>query len=571
MKVMSILRVLALCLWSVALSGEVFAADYSWRVAPSGSLSSAFVNTYFPSARAVCDGIPGAWAPGAWTATGVIISFTLTDAAKGSYGCVIQIKNSSGVTASSSQFAIARYGDGCAAGTIYNATTGRCDLPDPKAGQVCSDQKGPGGVAYIKASDGGCVPLTDADRPAMCKYMASYGTQYKKIRVRFNTDGTSPAADTDYKNALGCELDIQISSTCVMPPPACSNSNGTGVCMPKNEGTCLASVTFTGRVLSDAGGLQVADPEGANSGYCVDPANCKLPDLPKTEENKQCNYTTDAEGRKVCDSRQFSGEPGQQSCGDVNGTFQCVGKAPTANGIDISTKVDTKANSDGSTTSTKTDVATKYDCSGKYSDCKVTTTTTTTTTTKNAAGEVTGSNSQTTCKGDSCSGSSGTGGGGNGGKGDDTTNCDPATDPKACEGGSTDGGGKKCDAPIQCDGDAVMCAILQQQHKDTCELMAEPSDEEKSKFEQDKAAEISKVDALQDELDDKASGLFADFQAKATGNQYGGQCLADKSLEVFGATFTLPLSKICPYLVLLRYALIAMAYLAAARIVSRGI
>jgi len=116
-----------------------------------------------------------------------------------------------------------------------------------------------------------------------------------------------------------------------------------------------------------------------------------------------------------------------------------------------------------------------------------------------------------------------------------------------------------------------MCAILQQQHKDTCELMAEPSDEEKSKFEQDKASEIAKLDALQEDLDQKASGLFADFKVKASGGQYAGQCLSDKEVDIMGTSFTFPFSKACPYLYLLRYAIIAMAYLAAARIVSRGI
>uniref|UniRef100_UPI00273A7D7F virulence factor TspB C-terminal domain-related protein n=1 Tax=Pseudomonas sp. RW407 TaxID=2202894 RepID=UPI00273A7D7F len=168
-------------------------------------------------------------------------------------------------------------------------------------------------------------------------------------------------------------------------------------------------------------------------------------------------------------------------------------------------------------------------------------------------------------------GGGGGGGGGNGGKGDDTTNCDPATDPKACEGGSTDGGGKKCDAPIQCDGDAVMCAILQQQHKDTCELMADPSDEEKSKFEQDKATEETKVDQLQEQLDDKASSIFADFQTKASGSEYGGACLTDQTVDVMGHEITFKWSVACPYLLWLRYALIAMAYFYAARIISRAI
>ncbi len=463
---------------------------------------------------------------------------------------------------------ISEFGSGCTAPAFIDPVGGYCVDPSPDMGKVCDSTVQADGFPKVINAAGECVMVSRADTLAFCKYGATLGTKFLKFYISFDSDGNPQSPPNPEK--LGCKVDILSVANCKLPAPSCANK----FCGQSMQGSCMVAASYTGELAGNGASMSIGNPQAGTEGVCADGVDCSPPDQPDVKENKQCNYVLDGDGRKVCDSRQFSGEPGEMNCGYFNGgSYTCTAKVPTANGIDISTKIDTKSNSDGSTTSTKTDVATKYDCSsGGYSNCKVTTTTTTTTTTKNSAGEVTGSNSQTTCKGDSCGGgSSSGGGGGNNGKGDDTTNCDPATDPKACEGGSTDGGGKKCDAPIQCDGDAVMCAILQQQHKDTCELMAEPSDEEKSKLEQDKASEIAKVDSLQKDLDQKASGLFADFKVKASGGQYAGQCLADKEVDIMGTSFTFPFSKACPYLYLLRYAIIAMAYLAAARIVSRGI
>lgn len=463
---------------------------------------------------------------------------------------------------------VGRSGDSCPPDSQYDEATGSCKIPSLDAGKAC-EGKGRDLMQRIVNTSGECIDFSLADPAARCKFMSDSGTRFPTISVTFDQDGTpQPAVNADFQ---GCKIDVVSTQHCKLPPPSCAR----GICMPRQSAPCKVAASFTGEVADSGGPIQVADPGANKDGVCPDTIDCTPPDIPSTKENKQCNYVLDGEGRKVCDSRMFNGDPGEQNCGTVNGgAFTCTSRPPVGSGSDVSTKIDTKANADGSTTSTKTDVATQYNCDGKYSDCKITTTTTTTTTHKNADGSVSGTNSSTTCAGDQCGAASGAGvggGGGNKGKGDETTNCDPATDPKACEGGSTDGGGKKCDAPIQCDGDAVMCAILQQQHKDTCELMAEPSTEEKSKFEQDKAAEVAKVDVLQEDLDQKASGLFADFKVKASGGQYAGQCLADKQVDIMGTSFTFPFSKACPYLYLLRYAIIAMAYLAAARIVSRGI
>ncbi|MCE4068536.1 MULTISPECIES: virulence factor TspB C-terminal domain-related protein [Pseudomonas] len=460
-----------------------------------------------------------------------------------------------------------RAGDSCTAPATYDPNTGACKTPSPDAGKQCKEPDSTG-FPWIVGTDGICTPYLNADAPARCKRLSNK-TEATKYWITFSTDGNPQAPPSPEK--YGCKVSLTIGANC-KPPAAKGGVNGVSLA-PAQASHCLVAATFTGEAAPDAQASQsAANPATGQDGECAEGQDCTVADPPKVDDKQDCNYTTDAEGRKVCSSSQFNGDPGNMDCGSVNGKFTCVTKPASSNGIKIDTSIKTTANSDGSATSVKTDVSTKSNCPAGSSSCKVTTTTTTTTTHKGSDGSITGTSSETTCKGDECSGAStGGGGGGNNGKGDDTTNCDPATDPKACEGGSTDGGGKKCDAPIQCDGDAVLCAILQQQHKDTCELMADPSDEERSKFEQDKAAETAKVDKLQSDLDDKASSLFSDFQAKASGNQYGGQCLQDKQVDVMGATISLPFSQVCPYIALLRYAVVAMAYLAAARIVSRGI
>lgn len=536
--------------------GNACAADYSWVIVASKTYRAASPQAVFAAYH------QGNW-PG-WvyeiTSTEVLsptaVKYTFRNRPSASGGWT-----NSGLTVTPR-----REGDSCPAGATYNPTKMMCEFPDPNAGNTCSGQDEKGFKNIINSS-GECVSILRADKPAVCKSLGnSAGAVHSFVSYG---EGNSPDSSTVTSNN-GCKVSNVSLANCKTPV---TRSSG-GISIIPGGTYCDVVFIYTGEVADPTAPLTPADPSTNTDGVCSDSMSCTPQDQPEVNEKRDCQYVEDAEGRKICTSSSFSGSPGTQQCATgENGRVVCVTKHPSSTGSKVDTKVETKPNPDGSTTSTKTDVATKVDCPAGPSSCKSTTTTTTTTTQKDADGNVTGTTSQTTCSGDKCTsgGSTGGGGAGNGGKGDATTNCDPSTDPKACEGTSTDGGGKKCDAPIQCDGDAVMCAILQQQHKDTCELMKDPTEEEKAKFDQQKTAEFGKVDALQSELDQKASGLFSNFQATASGTQYGGRCLTDKQVDIMGHSFTFPFSQACPYLYLLRYALVAMAYLTAARIVSRGI
>lgn len=546
-----------------ALFGHAFAEDFYWNAYDDrgmgtpyqGASPKAASTAYFQANCTVSCSLIGSPA------------CTMQNNDPTSFVCIVLYKTPSFPNGYSRASQVSRKGDSCPQGATYEPSTGVCKLPSPDSGNLCAG-KDANGVPNIVNIDGECVPYFYADRQSQCKSLANK-IESTKYWISFGSDGNPQSPPNPEK--YGCKVDFLIGANC--KPPAGKPGAGE-ISMPPNQvARCTVAATFTGEVAPDSQASQAAaNPEANQDGQCGPDQNCDVPTPPTEEQKQDCNYVYDDRGARVCSSFQYKGDPGNMDCGSVNGKFECITRPASSNGTKVDTKVETKANSDGSSTTTKTDVATKVECPSGANSCKTTTTTTTTTTSKHANGEVTGSSSQTTCKGDNCSGaSSGGGGGGNNGKGDQTTNCDPATDPKACEGASTDGGGKKCDAPIKCDGDAVMCAILQQQHKDTCELMKEPTEEQKSKLQQDTVAEQAKVDALQTELDQKATSLFADFQAKASGSQYGGKCLEDKQVDIMGASFTFPFSQACPYLYLLRYALIAMAYLAAARIVSRGI
>ncbi|HSX90711.1 MAG TPA: hypothetical protein VLG17_22270, partial [Pseudomonas sp.] len=111
------------------------------------------------------------------------------------------------------------------------------------------------------------------------------------------------------------------------------------------------------------------------------------PEPESYNDQTPCNYTAGPTGSLVCTSSSSEGKEGQ-NCGTVNGVQTCIDTKPTHNGIEISTKVETTTNPDGSTTTTKTDTANSTKCTG-FGQCTTSSGTTTTTTTKNGSGETT--------------------------------------------------------------------------------------------------------------------------------------------------------------------------------------
>ncbi|MGR3611031.1 MAG: hypothetical protein ACU0BN_19550 [Sulfitobacter sp.] len=285
-----------------------------------------------------------------------------------------------------------RYGDSCSNGELDPATGG-CSVPP--GGQACvGSSPAVSGFGHITNSEGQCVDYVNADLPSQCKNLSGTSAPHT-MYVSFDGDGNplTPPPIT----AGGCAAVAAGVSHCVMAPKRVFPTGGS---IQPTGNTCKVLVSFTGAVGGSGNKLPVVTgPSGDSDALCkgdcppVDPA-------PIGNQTQPCTYVYDGEGRKVCSSSNFNYSPGNSSCGTVNGTFQCIGKAPTTNGIVIDTTVTDTTNPDGSKTSVKKDTATQIVCNSPK-PCVSTTTTNTTTTNYNSNGAKTGQS--TSCTGPACS------------------------------------------------------------------------------------------------------------------------------------------------------------------------
>lgn len=169
---------------------------------------------------------------------------------------------------------------------------------------------------------------------------------------------------------------------------------------------------------------------------------------------------------------------------------------------------------------------------------------------------------------------SGTGGGGDGG-GDGQ--CDPAKDPNKCGSGSSISGDGDCKVAIQCNGDAIQCAIVRQ------EKLARCADEEFRTVDEKKIQDLKNTLAGEFSGPEyepiKATGENTHDLSKLldTSGRFSKACpvIPDVSFPWFGSTQTVSLSSVssdlCTYLQWFGYLLVAFAMRAAAEIIARGL
>ncbi|HCA1452956.1 TPA: hypothetical protein MNK97_005283 [Klebsiella pneumoniae] len=337
--------------------------------------------------------------------------------------------------------AVSREGNSCPAGSTYNLVTGGCDTPSQDAGKQCGDADS-SGLVKITNSSGHCVAMLDADQASQCKYLGNQGPKAIDFFVAFTQDGNPVNPPSPEK--FGCEVKIMSVANCKLP--AAKSIRGVSLA-PAQVARCKVSAYFTGEV-SGTGKMTAGSPATGAEGQCGDAVDCTPPDEPKVQEQKPCNYVLDGEGRKVCSSSNFTGDPGSMDCGSVNGSFTCITKPAKSTGQMTDTKVDTKANADGSTTTTKTDTITQITCGGAGS-CVSTTTKVSQVTTKDGNGNTTGNS--TSCTGAKCASSTNPDADGDG-LGDCVKDCDKGspsvgslTKPAS---GSFDGMGDEWDQKI---------------------------------------------------------------------------------------------------------------------------
>lgn len=261
------------------------------------------------------------------------------------------------------------------------------------------------------------------------------------------------------------------------------------------------------------------------SAKCADPTHCWNLGSSATNGN-YCDGTPAAPATAPPDEPTLPPPtppcPANQCPGTVNGASVCV-----ACGVTDAPKTTTETNPDGTTKGTTT----KTECDGEK--C---TTTTTTKTTDGDGNESTSTKTETE---------------------DQSSYCEQNPTATACKESKWRG---QCGGGFQCDGDAIQCAIANEQHQRNCAMFDTPD------------ALATKGAGMVDDNPTPQGHPANSPEVKDVGlagqidmsNPIGGSCPQDKTLSMGGQTFTLPLSTLCTPLQMLGQVGVAVSLLMAA-------
>ncbi|MBD8617289.1 hypothetical protein IFT69_26670 [Pseudomonas putida] len=308
--------------------------------------------------------------------------------------------------------------------------------------------------------------------------------------------------------------------------------------------SCTGTATWSGEeLLANSGQGKECTGEDCAAGQPED-----------STKNDPCIKQQTATGF-TCTSKIEDSKVGQTNCGTANGVFVCT---PEVKPVKITqtqqvTSADTQ-NADGSITNKNITKTTKTVCVADK--CTDTSYTTTTASGKSSQGMPTGTS--VSCVGGGCEAQTGGGGtvgqiGGGGGSNDNK-------DGKATEQ-------KDCSKPIECEGDIYQCAILKQDYISYCSMTQGPTEKQLDALKAETATFQDKLAQNQTELDAKAASVLNQFKSAASGGGGGGgKCLPDYAV---GYNITMRFSATCEYLVGIRYAILCIAFIIAARRISR--
>lgn len=288
-------------------------------------------------------------------------------------------------------------------------------------------------------------------------------------------------------------------------------------------------------------------------------------DLQEAGGSLSCSAADDGSTDPKAKDRPKDCENGYK--GTVNGVELCV-EAWTGEteGVDWTRTND----AEGNETDSKTTVKCKGDqCTVKEEKTTKkpgggTTTTTTTTENVNRQGYCAKNPEASICgrKEDDSGGSKGQGGKGGGGKGEGEGICKENPDSPMCKK-STFGG--SCAANFQCDGDAIQCAIAQEQHRRACKLFDDQSPESQL-YNDNKGKTGNQTGNLPGNETVNLAGRINSSDALGA----GASGVPDLNVTVWGQSISLPFSQLNPYLAHLGNILLAVSFLLAVRIVTRG-
>lgn len=255
----------------------------------------------------------------------------------------------------------------------------------------------------------------------------------------------------------------------------------------------------------------------------------------KGATNKSCDISTDKSVSP--DKLTDKSCPVNQQMGKFNGVSVCM---PVDRSVPTKTEtVKTTEGTDANGNPKKTTENTTTTCV----DGKCSTVTTTTTTTNN------NTTTDTTTKEGSKSGY-----------------C--TENPKSVQCGNGDGESSffgACGADFVCKGDALLCAISSEQHQRDCELFVNKSPES-DLYEKAKA-----LDSTQSVTKDLTKDVdISPSKFDSSNILGGGACIPDKNIIIMSKSYSLPFSKVCPYLEYMGSILLMVSFALAARIVARG-
>ncbi|EED69651.1 hypothetical protein CtesDRAFT_PD4599 [Comamonas testosteroni KF-1] len=246
------------------------------------------------------------------------------------------------------------------------------------------------------------------------------------------------------------------------------------------------------------------------------------------------------------------------SVGEINGVRTCV---PNQAATGDTTSKETK-NGDGTSSNTES----KTTCE------KGVCTTTSTTTTKDASGNTTSTSTSSSSSSQReycatnkastvCAATNGDknpdGKDGSGKDGEQCTGDDCEEKPSKFTG--------SCEAGFSCEGDALQCAIAQDQHRRTCQLFDTQSAESRLYD-----SEKGKTGSQTKDLPGNETIDFGSNRIDTSSALGGGTCLTDLQISVMGHSETLPLSQYCKWLDYAGNILVAVALLGALRIITRS-
>lgn len=419
-------------------------------------------------------------------------------------------------------------------------------------------------------------------------YVRSYCATTGGCSTLGHPAGAQAACNTAYRIVNGLDSSATPNPLNANPFTSCkfSPSGGSVALTSAMVYICPANATLSGSTctcnsgFTESNGTCVAYVDEVTS-YCNQTADSPVVDY-------AYRTTTPSLGSKsVCSESVYAGQA--KGCADQvevtfcagssSGVYTCYGSGKRTGGTcTLSTQPESTTSTTSLTPTVWPEAPPKGKCPGQVNgvdvlvDCATTsssstlTGTTTTGSGTSAISVTAGTTTNTVCSGGLCtvsvvvSGPAGT----------SQVNVTSGTQSQICANssaeacqGSEDSSsfGGSCAAGFSCDGDAVQCAMAKEQHTKNCQLF-EGTSPERSLYE---AAKSSTTAGFNSSTTAITPGSFDTTNALGAGS-----CIADLNVVVWGSTIELPFSQVCDSLQYLRAVLLAVSFLIALRIVTRG-